>query len=109
MTEEGGHLILLMFSQRKKKKKENTKSELCQYDINLRFSVTLQLVGIRGEHAAILNALLDLPDPLKWPHRFWNLESYTHTKVIDSIKLKTQQTATDMKILKALNEPNSQE
>jgi hypothetical protein len=66
-------------------------------------------MGIRGEHAAILNALLDLPDPHKWPHRFWNLESYTHKKVIDSIKLKTQQTATDMKILKALNEPNSQE
>jgi hypothetical protein len=95
-----------MFLQRKGEKIENIRSELCHYGINLKLNVALHLVGIRGEHAAILTACLDLPAPHKWPHQFWILESYTH-KAIDSIKLKSQQTATDLEILETLNEPSS--
>jgi hypothetical protein len=41
------------------KKTENyrkTKSELCQYKVNLRFSLPLQLMGVGGSHAATMAA-----------------------------------------------------
>jgi hypothetical protein len=51
-------------------KNHKSKSELYQYDINIRFCLALQLMGKGGEHARILTSFLDLPEPHKWPRSF---------------------------------------
>jgi hypothetical protein len=43
----------------------NTNSDLCHYDINILFSLALQMMGIRGEHGAMLAVFSNLPDPTK--------------------------------------------
>lgn len=50
--------------------KHSTGSDLCQYDINIRFCLALQLMGIGGEQAQILTSFLDLPEAHKWPRNF---------------------------------------
>jgi len=35
----------------KKSVTKKTKSELCQYDINIKFSVALQMIGVGGQHS----------------------------------------------------------
>jgi hypothetical protein len=40
-----------------------TKSTLCHYDVNVPFCLSMQLLGLGGEHAAVLCAFLDLPEP----------------------------------------------
>jgi hypothetical protein len=45
-------------------------SEICQYDVNIKYCTALQMMGIGGEHAAMMAAFLDLPEPQKWPRQF---------------------------------------
>jgi hypothetical protein len=47
--------------------KHSTKNELCEYNINNRFCLVLQLMGIGGEQVHILTSFLDLPEPHQWP------------------------------------------
>jgi hypothetical protein len=65
---------------------KETKSDICQYDINLRFAFALQLMGVGGEHAAILAAFLDLPEPRKWSRQFNVLEKFSY-EAVQKIKL----------------------
>ena len=51
----------------KKRLNQRVRSELCSYDMNVKYFTALQLMGVRGEHAAIMAAFLDLPHPHKWP------------------------------------------
>jgi len=55
----------------------HTNSDLCHYDINILFSFALQMMGVGGEHVAMLAAFLNLPDPKKWNRQFSILENYT--------------------------------
>jgi hypothetical protein len=55
---------------------EKTKSDLCLYDINIRFCLALQLMGVGGQHASILTTFLDLPEPHKWPRQFSLIERF---------------------------------
>jgi hypothetical protein len=82
-----------------------TKSDLCQYDINLRFSLALQLMGVGGEHAAILTSFLDLPESVKWNRWFNVLEQYTHTAV-EEVKVLSQQAAVEEEVLETINDDN---
>jgi hypothetical protein len=82
-----------------------TKSDLCQYDINLRFSLALQLMGVGGEHAAILTSFLDLPESVKWNRWFNVLEQYTHTAV-EEVKVLSQQAAVEEEVLETINDEN---
>jgi hypothetical protein len=54
-----------------------TKSDLCKYEINLRFCFALQLMGVGGHHAAIMATFLDLPEPHKWNWLFNVTEKFT--------------------------------
>jgi hypothetical protein len=56
---------------------QHTNSDLCHYDINILFSLALQMMGVGGEHGAMLAAFLNLPDPKKWNRQFSILENYT--------------------------------
>ncbi len=55
----------------------HTNSDLCHYDINILFSFALQMMGVGGEHVAMLAAFLNLPDPKKRNSQFGILENYT--------------------------------
>jgi hypothetical protein len=57
---------------------EKSKSNLCQFDINIRYCLALQFMGVGSEHAAILASFLDLPEPYKWPRQFSVLQKNTH-------------------------------
>ena len=80
-----------------------SKSDLCQYDINLRFSLALQLMGCSGEHAAILTSFLDLPEANKWNRQFNILEQYMLTAV-EEVKLLSQQAAVEEEVLETIND-----
>lgn len=75
-----------------------TKSELCNYDINLHFCLALQLMGVGGEHARTLAPFLDLPESEKWPRQFISLESFLHN-TIEDVKCESQQKATEEEII----------
>jgi hypothetical protein len=63
------------------KEVEKTKSDLCQHEINVLFCFALQLMGVGGEHAGILTAFLNLPEPTKWNQQFNVLKSFTHDAI----------------------------
>ena len=71
-----------------------TKSELCQYDINVRFCLALKLMGTGGKHAHILTLFLDLPEPHKWPRNFAVLEKFLHSAT-EKIKCDSQEKAAE--------------
>jgi hypothetical protein len=73
----------------KQTSQRGVKSDLCRYDINLKYCTTLQLMGVGGEHAAVLSAFLDLPEPHKWPRQFSVLEKYLFTSV-DAVKSEAE-------------------
>jgi len=69
-----------------------TKSVLCHYDINVRFCLATQLLGLGGEHASVLCAFLDLPEPQKWRRHFKVLEKVL-CPAMEDIKNKSQENA----------------
>ena len=68
-------------NSKKSEREHETKSDLCKNEINVRFCFAMQLMGVGGEHTAILAAFLDLPEPTKWNHQFNVLEKYTYEAV----------------------------
>jgi hypothetical protein len=82
-----------------------TKSDICQYNINVRFCYALQLMGIGGEHAATLAAFLDLPDAHKWNRQVSILERFTHP-TINKVRMYAEQMGTDEEINATLNSPD---
>jgi hypothetical protein len=55
-----------------------TKSELCQYDINIKFCLALQLLGVGRQHGCIISSFLDLPESHKWPKQFSTLGKFLY-------------------------------
>ena len=79
-----------------------TKSELCHYDINIRFCLAMQLLGLGGEHAAVLSAFLDLPNPEKWRRQFGVIEKALHP-TMDDIKRNCQEEAAEKEVALTLD------
>jgi len=46
---------------------DGVRSDLCKYAINLKYCISLQMMGVGGENASVLAAFLDLPDPTNGP------------------------------------------
>jgi hypothetical protein len=90
---------------RKTTSPKQTLSEICKYDINLRFALALQQIGGGGQHAATITSFLDLPDSHKWPHQFSVLEKFMYPTV-EALKCKTQIQATEEEILETLDLPD---
>jgi len=82
-----------------------TKSELCNYELNLRLCLAMQLMGVGGEHAKTLTSFLDLPESLKWPRNFRILEQFLH-KSVEKIKCESQEQAVEKEIY-LTNTPDS--
>jgi len=57
------------------------------------------MIGVGGEHAAIVAAFLDVPYPHKWKADFPILEQYMHC-TIDEIKVESEHDATMAEIEK---------
>jgi hypothetical protein len=85
---------------------KETKSDLCQYDINLRFAFALQLMGVGGNHAAILTAFLDLPEPRKWNRQFNVLEKFTY-EAAQKITEFSQIKCAEEEVLATINEESN--
>lgn len=66
---------------KKMEKYKKTKSDLCQYKINVRFLLALQLMGVGGSHATTLATFLNLPFPMKWKQQFNVLENQTYEAI----------------------------
>jgi hypothetical protein len=77
--------------------KNKTKSELCKYDINVKFCLAMQLLGLGGEHASVLAAFLDLPEPHKWRHQFSVLEKFL-CPIMEGIKVQCQELAAETEV-----------
>jgi hypothetical protein len=90
---------------KRKTEREKTRIVLCQYDINIRFCLALQLMGVGGQHASILTAFLDLPEPHKWPRQFSTVEKFLH-KSTEKVKCESQEKATEEEIIMT-NVPDS--
>jgi hypothetical protein len=58
-----------------------TMNNFCKYNINLHFCFALQLMGVGGEHAAIMTTFLDFLCPWKWSRQFNVLENFTSNAV----------------------------
>jgi hypothetical protein len=74
---------------------------VCSYDLNLCYTLGLQMIGVGGEHASIVAAFLDVPYPHNWKAYFPLLEQYMHS-TIDAIKIESEHDATMAKIEKAM-------
>jgi len=83
---------------------EEVNNKICKYDINLRFALALQLLGVGGEHAATITAFLDLPNAHKWRRDFNLLESYMHD-ASKEVKNKSQETALSLEDGATINLP----
>ncbi len=90
--------------QPEKTKLEQVHNEVCKYEINLRFALALQLLGVGGEHAATVSAFLDLPDAHKWRRDFNVLESYMHD-ASEEVKNKSQDVALSQEVCATINLP----
>ena len=88
---------------KKSREHNNTNSDLCKYEINLRFCMALQLMGVGGEHAAVLSSFLDLPESWKWQQNFTLLEKYTHD-AMQLIKTASQHKAVEEEVLETLGD-----
>jgi hypothetical protein len=60
-------------------------------------------MGVGGEHAAIVSALLDLPEPHKWPRQFSVLEKHLYGAV-KKLKLELQMKGTNKEVMATLND-----
>jgi hypothetical protein len=85
---------------------KNTNSDLCQYDINILLSFALQLMGVGGQHAAILAAFLNLSEATKWNRQFHVLENFTYD-VIQKVKNSSQDKAVQEEVSETVNENNN--
>lgn len=83
-----------------------TKSDFCQYNINKCFYFVLQLIGVRGEHVAILASFLDLPKPHKWNRLVNEAEKFTHGAV-QKIKALSQAMSVQDEVLETVHQENS--
>jgi hypothetical protein len=88
------------------KQYKRSKSDLCHYDINILFSMALQLMGVGGEHGASLSAFLNLPDPRKWNRQFNVLENFTHN-AIQKVKNLSEKEAAQEEVTKTLQEDDN--
>jgi len=79
-----------------------TKSNLCHYDINVRYVIALQLLGLGGEHAAVMAAFLDLPEPHKWRRQFKVVEKLL-SPMMEEIKQNCQEDAAEKEVQLTLN------
>jgi hypothetical protein len=62
--------------------------------------------SVGGEHAAILAAFLDLPEPTKWHRQFYLLEKYTY-EAVQRVKETSQlQAAEDAPLATVMAETN---
>jgi hypothetical protein len=82
---------------------KSIQSEICSYDINVRFCYALQLMGIGGEHAVTLSSFLDLPGAQKWNRQMSLLENFTNP-IIEEVKKYAQQKGTEEEIIATINE-----
>jgi hypothetical protein len=82
---------------------KSIQSEICSYDINVRFCYALQLMGIGGEHAVTLSSFLDLPGAHKWNRQVSLLENFTNP-IIEEVKKYAQQKGTEEEIIATINE-----
>jgi len=73
----------------KKTNNKEVKSPVCRYDLSIKYCTALQVMGVGGEHAAIVSAFLDLPEPHKWPRQFSVLEKHLYSAV-EEVKLESQ-------------------
>ena len=85
---------------------KNKNSDLCQYNMNILFSFTLQLMGVGGRHAAILAAFLKLPHPTKWNRQFHVLENFTYD-AIQKAQNSSQDEAVQGEVSETVNENNN--
>jgi len=85
----------------KKRREFFGRSDLCHYDINVKYCTALQLMGVGGEHAAIMAAFLDLPEAHKWPRQFSVLEKHLF-KYLDRIKEESQILAAEEEVEETL-------
>ena len=83
---------------------QEVNNKICKYDINLRFALALQLLGVGGEHAATVAAFLDLPYAHKWRRDFNLLESYMHD-ASKEVNNKSQETALSLEVGATINLP----
>jgi hypothetical protein len=79
-----------------------TKSNLCHYDINVRYCIALQLLGLGSEHAAVMSAFLDLPEPQKWRRHFKVVEKLL-SPMMEEIKQNCQEDAAENEVELTLN------
>jgi len=82
---------------KKKNTAKFTKSDLCHYDINVRYCIALQLLGLGGEHAAVMSAFLDLPEPHKWRCQFKVVEKLL-SPMMEEIKQNSQEDAAENEV-----------
>jgi phage FluMu protein Com len=85
---------------------ENTNSDSCQYDINILFSFALQLMGVGGEHGAIMAAFLNLPDPTKFNRQFNVLKNFTFD-AMQKVKNSFQDEAVQEEVSETINDNNN--
>lgn len=98
------HKVLIM----PMKRNETTKSvsNLCNYDINIRFALALQQIGVGGSHAATVAVFLDLPAAHKWHRQFSVLEKFMHP-ILEAAKCKSQELATEEELTATINLPTA--
>jgi hypothetical protein len=94
-------------NSKKSEREHETKSDLCKNEINVRFCFAMQLMGVGGEHAAILAAFLDLPEPTKWNRQFNVLEKYTYEAVQQVKETSQLQAAEDESLATVMAETNA--
>jgi hypothetical protein len=87
----------------KKTNNKEVKSPVCRYDLNIKYCTALQVMGVGGEHAAIVSAFLDLPEPHKWPRQFSVLEKHLYSAV-EEVKLESQIKGTNEEVTATLND-----
>ncbi len=84
---------------------KKTKSDLCQYQLNLQFSMALQMMGVGGAHRSTLTAFLNLPFPMKWGWQFNVFVDYTYD-VIQQVKNYSQIRSAKEEKLETVNDRN---
>jgi hypothetical protein len=92
-----------VFASAKKRSNPIQKSELCQYDVNIKYCTALQIIGVGGEHAATLAAFLELSDPQKWSRQFAVLDRHLHLPA-EAVKLQSQQQAAEEEVAHTLGD-----
>jgi hypothetical protein len=64
------------------------------------------MIGVGGEHAAVMAAFLDLPDPHKCPRQFYMIKKHLY-KALEHGKECSQLTAANNEVPSILNDNNN--